>query len=316
MPSDFQLNNAEVVGSLLPNIDDDTQHRNITLRQMCHVNENDEGDSFVGVKADTHGMTICFPIGYELPENDDDLRIDVYNLFGVLSSFMKEDSSLEVHVFSDPVSVSFPMHAYIHVIRNFLNTGHYVIETEPQYTTATKGVPNWPRTFKNQMGLIQTNRSIVFTQMTVRRQTPNANKKITQIHQYCVHEAFSKIGAIYVPFIPEAPAQCPSIAESISILTDKINHTYNDADRDLFEAMLHILSYKDSESEDRRFFFGTNRFEYVWQRMVDAAFGIPNKDEYFPKASWLLDYGTKSMRKRTSLQPDTIMIYGDKYYNT
>ena len=210
---------------LLPNIDDDMKRRNITLRQMCHVNENGEGDSFVGVKADTDGMTIYFPIGYELPEDDDDLRVDVHNLFGVLAAFMKEDSHIESPNFSGPVSVDFPMHAYIQVIRNFLNTGHYYIETEAQYTTATKGTPHWPRTFKDQMGLVQKNGSIIFTEMTVRKQTPNANKKITQIHQYCVHEAFSKMGAIYVSFVPEEPAQHPSITESISILTDKINHT-------------------------------------------------------------------------------------------
>ena len=83
---------------------------------------------------------------------------------------------------------------------------------------------------------------------------------------------------------------------------------------DLFTAMRHILTYKDSENENHRFFFGTDRFEYVWQSMIDAAFGIPNKDQYFPKATWLLDHGTASMRKRTSLQPDSIMIYGDKCY--
>ena len=206
------------------------------------------------------------------------------------------------------------MHAYIQVIRNFLNTGHYYVETEAQFTTATKGTPHWPRTFKDQMGLVQKNGSIIFTQMTVRKQTPNANKKITQIHQFCVHEAFSKMGAIYVSFVPEEPAQCPSITESITILTDRINHTNNEVDRDLFLAMRHILAYKDSESDNHRFFFGTDRFEYVWQSMIDAAFGIPNKDQFFPKATWLLDYGTASMRKRTSLQPDSIMIYGDKYY--
>lgn len=314
MPNDVQIRNAQAVDRILPNLDDDMKRRNITLRQMCHVNENGEGDSFVGVKADTEGMTVYFPIGYELPEDDDDLRVDVHNLFGVLATFMKEDSHIESPNFSGPVSVDFPMHAYIQVIRNFLNTGHYYIETEAQYTTASKGTPHWPRTFKDQMGLVQKNGSIIFTQMTVRRQTPNANKKITQIHQYCVHEAFSKMGAIYVSFVPEKPAQYPSITESISILTDKINHTNNDVDRDLFQAMRHILTYKDSENENQRFFFGTDRFEYVWQSMIDAAFGIPNKDQYFPKATWLLDYGAASKRKHTSLQPDSIMIYGDKFY--
>ena len=91
MPNTVQLKNAEAVDRILPNIDNDMKRRNIPLRQMCHVNENSEGDSFVGVKADTNGMTVYFPIGYELPDNDDDLRVDVHNLFGVLAAFMKEE---------------------------------------------------------------------------------------------------------------------------------------------------------------------------------------------------------------------------------
>ena len=313
MDSVFQSRNTEALDRILPNIDMDMEKRGITLREMCHVNKNGEGDSFVGVKADTNGMTIYFPIGYQLPDNDDGLRIDVHNLFGVLATFMKEDSQVETSNFSGPVSVDFPMHAYIKVIRHYLNTGHYYIETEPEYVTATKGTPDWPRTFKNQMGLVQKNGSVIFTQMTVRHQSPNANKKITQIHQYCVHESFSKLGTIYVSFVPQEPTQYPSLAESISILTDKINHTNKDVERDLFKAMRQILTYKDSQSDNNRFFFGTDRFEFVWQSMIDAAFGISDKDKYFPKATWFLDKGPTSRRKRTSLQPDSIMIYGGKY---
>ena len=59
------------------------------LRERCHVNTNAEGDSFVGVKADTEDAMIYFPIGYQLPDNDDDLRVDIGNLFGILAAFMK-----------------------------------------------------------------------------------------------------------------------------------------------------------------------------------------------------------------------------------
>ena len=37
--------------------------------------------------------------------------------------------------------------------------------------------------------------------------------------------------------------------------------------------------------------FGTDEFEYVWQSIIDIAFGIREKDEYFPKAKWNLRYG-------------------------
>lgn len=76
------------------------------IRDRCHVNTNDDGDSFVGVKADTDDAIIYFPIGYQLPANDDDLRVDINNLLGVLAAFMKEDRVIEVSKFEAPRTVA------------------------------------------------------------------------------------------------------------------------------------------------------------------------------------------------------------------
>lgn len=46
--------------------------------------------------------------------------------------------------------------------------------------------------------------------------------------------------------------------------------------------------------------------------MIDKAFGIENKEQYFPRTRWLLDYGRQKVK--TPLQPDSIMIYNDKVY--
>ena len=112
------------------------------IRERCHVNTNEDGDSFVGVKADTTDMMIYFPIGYQLPDDDDDLRVDIHNLFGVLAAFMKEDKVIEATKFEARQTVDFPMHAYLKVIRHFLRTGRYYVETDPQYKTDTKGKPS------------------------------------------------------------------------------------------------------------------------------------------------------------------------------
>lgn len=285
-------------------------HKNI--RDRCHVNTNDDGDNFVGVKADTDDAIIYFPIGYQLPSNDDDLRVDINNLLGVLAAFMKEDKVIETSKFEAPRTVDFPMHAYLKVIRNFLRLGRYYIETDPHFRTDTRGNASWPRTIREQRALVQKNGSLVFTNMTVRSVTPNADKQITQIHRYCVYEAFEKMGWLYVPFMPENPGPHPSIKESIYILNKKLVSTHNDVEQDLFSSMRDMLVYIDERSSDKQYFFGTDFFENVWERMVDKAFGVDDKDQYFPKSRWLLDYGRDKQKR--PLQPDTIMIYGDKYY--
>ena len=276
------------------------------------MNTNDEGDSFVGVKADTDDAVIYFPIGYQLPANDDDLRQDINNLFGVLAAFMKEDKVIEESKFAAPRTVDFPMHAYLKIIRQFLRTGRYYIETDPQYRTDTKGKASWPKTVREQRALVQKNGSLVFANMTVRFVTPNANKQITQIHRYCVYEAFEKMGWLYVPFMPEQPGPHPSIKESIYILTKKLAATHNDQEQELFSAMREMLTYIDESSSEKQYFFGTDFFERVWERMIDKAFGVEDKAEYFPRTRWLLDYGRD--KEKTPLIPDTIMVFNGKTY--
>lgn len=282
------------------------------IRDRCHVNTNDDGDSFVGVRADTNDAVIYFPIGYQLPENDDDLRVDINNLFGVLAAFMKEDRVIESPKFEATQKVVFPIHAYLTVIRAFLRVGRYYIETDPRYKTDKKGLVSWPRTVKCQRALVQKNGSLIFTNMTVRSSTPNVNKEITQIHRYCVYEAFEKIGWLYVPFMPEKPGVHPGIQESVHILTQKLVSTNNDAEQELFGAMKAMLQYIDKKGDDSQYFFGTDHFEYVWEKMIDKAFGVDDKTKYFPRTRWLLDFGPN--KEKTPLYPDSVMIYGNKYY--
>lgn len=282
------------------------------IREYCHVNTNDNGDSFVGIKIDTDGMKIYFPMGYQLPENDEELRIDIHNLFGVLSKFMKEDKVVELTKFEKPKKVNFPMHAYLKVIRHFLRTGQYYIETDPIYKTDTKGRISWSKTLKKQSAMIQKNGSLIFTNMIVRSNTPNIDKKITQIHRYCVYEAFDKIGIIYIPYMPDKPSIHPTVKESIYILQKKLALTHNDIEQELFTAMRDMLIYEDEKGDDKQIFFGTDHFESVWEKMIDRAFGIDNKEKYFPRTKWLLDTGFN--KEKNPLIPDSIMIYGDKYY--
>jgi hypothetical protein len=204
------------------------------------------------------------------------------------------------------------MHAYLKIIRDFLRTGRYYTETDSKYRTDTKGTASWPRTLRQQQPLIQKNGSVVFTSMTVRADKPSASKQITQIHKFCVYAAFEKMGWLYVPFMPEKPEAYPSVNESIYILQSKLAQTNSGMERDLFSAMLDMLAYIYEHAPENEYYFGTAYFERIWKKMVDRAFGVKDKDQYFPRTRWLLDPGFQN--ERISLQPDTIMVYGDNYY--
>ena len=80
----------------------------------------------------------------------------------------------------------------------------------------------------------------------------------------------------------------------------------------MFSAMKAMLTYMDEKTSEKQYFFGTDFFERVWEKMIDKAFGIEDKEKYFPKTRWVLDYGR--LKTKTPLQPDSIMIYNDKVY--
>ena len=81
------------------------------------MNTNEDGDRFVGIKADSDDAMVYFPIGYQLPETDAAIRTDIKHLIQVLSEFTtRDDRLLAVNKFAAPQSVDFPINAYTSVI--------------------------------------------------------------------------------------------------------------------------------------------------------------------------------------------------------
>ena len=265
------------------------------LKTQCHVNSNEEGDRFVGIKAESDKAMVYFPIGYELPDSDAEIRRDIKHLMQVLAEFTtKEERLLAVNKFTAAQKVEFPINAYRSVIEYFLSTGKYYVETEATYVTATSGKQEWQRTIKKHLPFVQKKHnmhSLVYSSFVVRTSTPNFDKQITQINKYCVFEAFQKIGWIYSTFMPEKPGTCPSITEAIVVVREKLSGTNDDKKRKLFKSMLDMLNYLDEKTSELQFYFGTEDFDHVWEKLIDKAFGERNKDKYFPRSRWHLDYG-------------------------
>lgn len=291
-------------------IDDD-------IRKNCHVNSNEDGDRFVGIKADSDNAMVYFPIGYELPETDNEIRTDIKHLIQVLSAFTtKNDRLLALNRFAAPQSVDFPINAYKGIIEYYFSIGgKYYVETDATYKTAATGSQDWTRTVRNQMPLVQSKNgvsSFIYTNFVVRSVTPNDTKLITQINRYCVYEAFRRLGWLYVPYMPEEPGPHPDVKTSIDIVQSKLAGTNDDKKRVLFQGMKDMLEYMDEKTSDKQFYFGTDNFDHVWEMLIDRAFGERDKEKYFPRSRWLLDYG--KYKEKHPLMPDTIMIYNGKYY--
>lgn len=285
------------------------------IREHCHVNQNGDGDRFVGVKADSNGVMIYFPIGYQLPDHDDELRLDIKNLFQILANFTEETNKvLEMDKVTAPRSVAFPILAYMNVINYYLDhDGSYYMETEKTYKVNMHGKTNWGRTIKTQTPLIQ-GKSLIYLNQVVRVSSPDMNRLITRIHRYCVYEAFDRIGWLYTRKSPEQPDITFDKNMFVSVLNAKLDSTNDDDDKNLFRSMIAMINFVDSQTSDKKFFFGTDTFETVWEKLIDTVFGISNKNDYFPHGLWKERFGANKGRPASALEPDSIMIYDGKYY--
>ena len=283
------------------------------LKTRCHVNTNNEGDRFVGIKADTTDAVVYFPVGYQLPDDRRQLRQDILHLFQILSEFTDNtDRVLQMKKFEAPQSVDFPINAYLEVINYYMTNGYYM-EKEDEFKNSDRGRVDWAKTFQRNTPMIQKNNTPVYTQCTVRVSKPNKNKEITKIHKYCVYESFNKLGWLFTPDMPDYPDGEIDIARSVAILRDKLADTNNDVLKALFKSMIDVLMYIDEKTADKQFYFGTDYFERVWEKLIDNTFGIKNKRDYFPRSRWLLP-SKNSVKEKYPLEPDTIMLYNDKVY--
>ena len=281
-----------------------------TLLDRCRVNTNVETDTFVGIKSESGRISVSFPLGFHCSEDEDNLRRDILLLLNVLSKHTDRKDS-EINTNEEYSFVDLPLHAYLHVINDFYSRGYYK-EREVQRIVAKNGKVDWHRTVKSQRAYIQDDEAF-YLDYVVRKQNVNENEIITLIHESCVYESFQKIGWLFTGFMPPKPMLELSKRKRYyaSVVRSKLAKTFNDRNKQLFKSMLAIIESLGDDGAANEFRYGTKRFEYVWESMVDKAFGIKGKQDYFPKAHWIINHKTYD---NSSLEPDTIMITGDAIY--
>lgn len=287
--------------------------RFLNLDKVCVYNAKCYGDEFVGIKMQNGELRVQFPVGYRPADTDIDRRKDILNLISVLSNFSDNSNSFLFYP-DNNISEQFPIHAYLHLVTDYMNNGYYR-EKEFIYKNGFNGKINWHRTIREIKPCISGS-DICYLNVISKRINYNETEFITQIHKYCVYEAFSRIGFIFTSFMP-LPANINFNAGLFkTIIKSKMDKIFNEKTLLLFKSMLDIIDYLDSSGDSKNFYFGTQHFEYVWERLVDKVYGIQNKEEYYPKVRWTLT-GNKDVNfsndifRKYSLRPDTIMITDD-----
>jgi len=280
-----------------------------SIRDKCSVNTNWDEDTFVGLKCKDGDFSVHFPLGFVIPEDDKELRRDIIVLLSVIGkTTARKESEIqnEARIYN---CTEFPFQAYLSIIRDFYERGYFK-EREIHFTVAKRGKIDWNRTIKTQKPYMQDN-DIFYLDFVTRKNQVNENELISLIHEYCVYDSFSKVGWLFTTTLPKKPRIKRNIRLFKSILITKISNTFNDRNRKLFQDMLAVILYNGEENSEKNYRYGTYRFEYVWEALINKVYGIKEKREYFPNTYWSID-GVQY--ENACLEPDTIMIWNGNVY--
>lgn len=276
------------------------------LRERCQINTNYETDTFVGLKFDNGDFELHFPLGFNFSADEDELRKEILLLLSVLAHHNKRKDAESGKLHEAFAQTSAPLASHIYVIKDFVHRGYYK-ECIVEYTSSKKGKINWNRTIKHKKPIISNN-DILYLDFITKKNVVNENDILTMIHQYCVYRSFWVIGWLFTDFMPNKPVIPFNRSWFSSVLRKKLATTFTDQNKELFQHLLKIVNAEpDNGLESQSLTFGTNRFEYVWESMIDSVFGRPNKADYFPKTTWLVE--NREPFEMASLEPDTIMVH-------
>ncbi len=277
----------------------------------CHVNTNEGTDTFVGIRSDGEQIKVCFPIGYKLGATEAEQKKDVQLLIRVLSRFSGiKEKLLPQLLMSNPETVNFPIQAYMTILDEYYSRGYYT-ENERIFKVNGNGHKSWARTVKTQKAYPQDGSFIYLTTVAQESRVDTANY-ITKINEFCVEEAYRKIGFLFGQDVPRRSSIPFDEKRFLTALKEKLHSENNNRNKALFAGMMDMIQYVGKKGRNARFFFGTNDFEYVWERLIDFNFGVDNKNYYFPRTSWYL--GAAGKHAKSALEPDTIMKVGEKIF--
>lgn len=282
------------------------------LKELCFVDGGSQRDRFVGIKcANGEKPHFYFPLGYNLAVDDDGIRKDILLLIATLEKHTDKQDSSVTDLTHNIDKEGFPIQSYIYILKNFLMNGYY-FERNAEYKISKTGKINWNRTIKTQKPHIS-GKNIVYIDFVTKKNTINENELITQIHKYCVEESFKKIGWLFT--LNSKPIKATIKFDKklfLHTINTKLATTYNDGNKTLFKHMLNVINYLFDSNTKTSYKYGTYRFEYIWESMIDKIFGITNKGKYFPKGFW--HFTDDTTKPSSTLRPDTIMLYEDDVY--
>lgn len=285
------------------------------LKRLCRVVSGREDDSFVGVRATTEGVEVCFPVGYRLP-GEAHIRIAVVQLLQVLAAavkWAKQQGRLE-EISTGTLTSESPMWAYLFLLRHYAETGRYYTDAQPAYAVNLSGKTDWRRTIRSHNSAHTTTKGKPFyAKLVTRRLETRQESEITRIHRFCVRKCYDVLGWLYGMARPAKESLPLPLSAAIALVRQTLDRVHRDAEKDLLRAMLAVLDEAKATPVEVALTYGTRKFDVAWEMLVRSVFGNEDERKFFPKSLWFFDEKVPPVQA-SSLRPDTILHEGEDYF--
>lgn len=279
-----------------------------------------EEDNFVGLKYKKDQINVFLPIGYnkQVFSTDDELsseqKIDLLLLLKTVA--LVKSLNNEKTDFGDNIGNNdeVPYNSLIWIISDYFNNGLYQ-EIDKKYSQKGHGKINWKKTLNSEHYFEDDSVTFInpYYESSIQRST-----LITELNNYCLHISFKYIGFLFGKvFLPECNINEESIKDNIQYYMDVINKelskSFNDRKKTLLTNMKRILMMSFDDSFEVQPTYGTRRYEYAWEKMVNDTLGSKiDISKFFPNAYWNIQ--GKVEEDKSKLRPDSILLNSNKVY--
>lgn len=279
-----------------------------------------EEDNFVGLKYKKDQINVFLPVGYnkQVFSTDDELsseqKIDLLLLLKTVA--LVKSLNNEKTDFGDNIGNNdeVPYSSFIWIISDYFNNGLYQ-EIDKKYSQKGHGKINWKKTLNSEHYFEDDSVTFInpYYESSIQRST-----LITELNNYCLHISFKYIGFLFGKvFLPECNINEESIKDNIQYYMDVINKelskSFNDRKKTLLTNMKRILMMNFDDSFEVQPTYGTRRYEYAWEKMVNDTLGSKiDISKFFPNAYWNIQ--GKVEEDKSKLRPDSILLNSNKVY--
>ena len=211
-----------------------------------------------------------------------DLQKDILLLLKIIKKFgNKGQGVFEKGIHGDYGIVEYPIGSYQRVIKHYLENGIYY-ENINSNEISTRGKINWNRTIK-QVNPSWNEDEAIYLNFIVESKKINEDALFSLIHKYCIYISFRRIGWLYLNSKAEKPKEPYNRKLFLSFIANKQNETFDDKLIILLRDLKSIIEHTELESEiESSMTYGTYKFEYIWEKIIDYNYGILDKNRYFP----------------------------------